>query len=117
MGKRLLPALALLAATAMAMPAFGNDSFTKSVTFAQDVNVAGTQVPSGDYKVEVNGNDVKIEKGHKVVVTTQAKLEQRKEKYDTTAVVFDSTGKVQEIRLGGRSEALVFGGGSMSNGQ
>lgn len=116
MRKHLVSALALLAVTAMAMPAF-SDSFSKSVTFAQNVTVAGTQVPAGDYKVEVNGNDVKIEKGHKVVVTTQAKLEERKEKYDTTAVVFDASGNVQEIRLGGKSEALVFGGGSMSSGQ
>lgn len=115
--KYFVPTLALLAVTAMAMPAFSDD-LSKTVTFAQQVTINGTQLKPGNYRVMVTGNDVKIEKGKKVMVDTQAKVEQRNQKYQENQVVFDANGNVQEIRLGGHTEAIVFSGsGSMSNGQ
>jgi hypothetical protein len=116
MRKCFVPTLALLAITALAMPAFSDD-LSKTVTFAQTFTVNGTQIKPGDYRVTVTGTDVKIEKGHKVLVDTQAKVEQRSEKYAENQVLFDSNGNVQEIRLGGHNEAIVFGGGGTSSGQ
>jgi hypothetical protein len=116
--KYFVPTLALLAITGMAMPAFSADDVSKTVSFAQQVTINGTQLKPGDYRVMVTGNDVKIEKGHKVMVETQAKVEQRSEKYPENQVVFDANGNVQEIRLGGHNEAIVFNGnGSMTHGQ
>jgi hypothetical protein len=111
MRKYMLPTVALLAATALAVPAFPRpqtETMTKTVTFAQQLEVNGTPVQPGDYKVMVNGNDVKIERGNKLILETQGTLEQRPEKYEQTEILFDGNGNVQEIRFGGHNEALVL---------
>jgi hypothetical protein len=116
MRKSLISTLALLAITALAIPAI-SATISKKVTFEQKVSVNGTQVNAGDYRVTVDGNSVKIEKGHDVVVQTQGQLEQRNEKFQETAVIFDSTGTVKEIQFAGSNEAVVFGGGAAPSGQ
>jgi hypothetical protein len=109
--KSLLSTLALLGVTAMVMPAFGKP-FEKTVTFGQTVKVGTTQLDAGNYKVMVDGSNVKIEKGHTVVAQTEGQLEQRNQKFDETAVIFTSNGEIQEIDFGGQNQALVINHGS-----
>ena|SRR5579862_4144532 len=115
MRKSFISTLALLAVTAMAMPAI-SAPISKTVTFAEQVTINGTQVMPGDYKVVVDGNKVTVEKRHNVIVQTDARVEQRNEKYQTTSVIHDAKGAVQEIDLGGGNQAIVFGAGTGSSG-
>jgi hypothetical protein len=105
--KSILSTLALLAVTALVMPAFGKP-FEKNVTFGNSVKVGSTQLDAGDYKVLVDGNNVTIESGKKVVARTQGHIEQRDQRFDTTAVVTTSNGAIQEIDFGGQNQALVL---------
>jgi hypothetical protein len=123
MRKYFIPVIALLASTALAVPSFSqpqnakNESFSKTVTFAQQLDVNGTKLDAGDYKVVVNGDNVTIEKGHKTLVQTQGRLEERPEKYETTQILFDTNGNVQEIRFGGRHDALILSPAPAQAGQ
>jgi hypothetical protein len=103
----ILSTLALLAATALVVPVFGKP-FEKNVTFGNSVKVGSTQLDAGDYKVLVDGNKVTIEEGKKVVAQTQGHMEQRDQRYDTTAVITTSNGEIQEIDFGGQNQALVL---------
>lgn len=105
--KSVISTLALLGATALVMPVFGS-TFEKTVTFGDSVKVGTTQLNAGDYKVIVDGNKVTIEQGKKVVAETEGRMEQRDQKYDTTAVIMASNDQVQEIDFGGQKEALVL---------
>jgi hypothetical protein len=115
MRKSVISSLALLAASALALPVFA-EPISKTVTFAEPVTVNGTQVKPGDYKVVVDGNKVTIEKRHNVIVQTDARVEQRNAKYPTTSVVHDANGAVREIDLGGGNQAIVFGAGAGASG-
>ncbi len=115
MRKSIISTLALLAMTALAMPAI-SETFSKNVTFTEALSVGGTQLKAGEYKVTVNGTNVTIEKGHDVLVKTEGRVEQRPAKYYATTVVHDASGAVREIDLSGRNEAIVFGGGATASG-
>jgi hypothetical protein len=115
MRKSIISTLALLAVTALALPAI-SETFSKSVTFTEALSVSGTQVKAGDYKVVVDGTNVTIQKGHDVIVKTEGRVEQRNAKFYATTVVHDASGAVREIDLGGRNEAIVFGGGAPASG-
>jgi hypothetical protein len=102
--KSILGTLGLLAVTVLVTPAFGR-SFEKTVTFGDSVKVGATQLDAGDYRVIVDGNNVTIEQGKKIVAQTQGRMEQRGEKAETTAVITASDGEVQEIDFGGQADA------------
>jgi hypothetical protein len=72
--------------------------------------IAGKELKPGDYKVEVDGSNVKIE-GNGSSVQTAVKTEQNAKKYDATTVRYskaDGKLKVDEIRIGGTTTKLVF---------
>jgi len=114
---RLLPGLALLAMTGLVVPTYAADeNINKSITIADTVSVGSTQLKPGDYRVKVDGNKVTIEFHNKVVATAEGKWEPRNERFESTAVIYDSNHNVQEIRFSGRKDALVLSPGSASTG-
>src|ERR1700680_2366999 len=73
------------------------------VTFYSPSLVAGKELKACDYKMQVDGANVKIE-GAGGTVETTVKPEQTAKKYDSTTVRYnraDGKNKVDEIRIGG----------------
>jgi hypothetical protein len=99
--KKIMLAVATFALTALAA------SNTFHVTFDDAAWIGGTQVKAGDYKIQVEGDKAVIKSG-KNVIEAPAKLETGDHRFDTTGVVKDSKGKVQEIQIGGTKERIVF---------
>jgi len=83
---------------------------TYNVTFFQPSTVAGTELKAGEYKVTVEGDKAIISMGkHKV--EAPAKIETAETKFSSTSVRYSSVDgkmKVQEIRLGGTNQKVVF---------
>jgi len=80
------------------------------VTFYQPSVVAGIELKPGEYRLDVNGDQVTLKNG-KIVAQAAVKVEQNGEKYSRTGVRYnngDGKYRVQEIRLGGTSLKLVF---------
>ncbi len=99
---------------------------SKTLTFTDPVQVNGTTLQPGDYKVTFNDNapttQLTFKKGKKDVATASAEVKQAATKVNATSVEFNSEGstrKLQQIQFGGSNQALVLadGGGSMSSGK
>jgi len=94
-------------ASAIAVVALAAD---RTITLADPYVVAGTKLNPGEYKVQVNGDKVKIYSTKQSVETT-AKVETGEEKYRTNALKYDNGGgspRIIEIRLGGTNTKIVF---------
>lgn len=99
---------------------------SKTVTFSSPVQVNGTTLQPGDYKVSFDDatptTQVTFKKGKKDVATAQAQVKQATNKVNATSVEFNeegSTRKLQQIQFGGSTQALVLsnGGSSTASGQ
>lgn len=80
------------------------------VTLFQPSYINGTELKPGDYKIEVKDNKAVVKSG-KNVVEADVKLETGDEKFNSTSVRYttaDGKFKVQEIRLGGTKDKIVF---------
>lgn len=83
---------------------------TYNVTFFQPSVVAGTELKAGDYKVTIDGDKAIISMG-KQKVEASAKMETVDSKFSSTSVRYtteDGKMKIQEIRIGGTNQKVVF---------
>jgi hypothetical protein len=84
---------------------------TYSVKLFEKVVFGSTELAPGDYKVEVNDQNVTIRQG-KLQSESPAKVEENGTKFDQTTVRYgkDAQGKtrIEEIRLGGTKTRLLF---------
>src|SRR5437763_268862 len=97
----------ILFATPMMMFAAGADY---RLTLHEKSIVAGTELPPGDYKLQIDGDKVKF-MSKKQNAEATVKMESGTAKYSTTSVRYangDGKYKIQEIRLGGTTTKLVF---------
>jgi len=99
---------------------------SKTVTFSNPVQVNGTTLQPGDYKVTFDDaaptTQLTFKKGKKEVATAQAQVKQASNKVNATSVEFNSEGstrKLQQIQFGGSTQALVLSdaGSSSTSGQ
>jgi len=99
---------------------------SKTVTFENPVQVNGTTLQPGDYKVtyddHAGSTQVTFKKGKKDIASAPAQVKDLGSKTHTTTVVYNTVGNaqaVQEIHFGGSTQALVLaeGGSSSSSGQ
>ncbi len=99
---------------------------SKTVTFTDPVQVNGTTLQPGDYKVTFDDNapttQLTFKKGKKEVASAQAQVKQADRKVNATSVEFNSEGStrtLQQIQFGGSTQALVLsaGGSNSSPGQ
>jgi hypothetical protein len=94
-------------ASAIAMLAQAAD---RRLTLFEPAVVAGTKLNPGEYKVQVDGDKVKIFSTKQSVEAT-AKVENGEEKYPNNAVRYengDAPHRITEIRLGGTNTKIVF---------
>ena len=111
LGTSVLSAVLLLAC---GIPALAKNSRTVTVTHATVLN--GKTLPAGEYVVQWEAHNpqaaVEFAQGHKVVLSTEGRLEDRGKKYNSTMVFYDTasdgTRTISEIRFAGSSEVLVF---------
>jgi hypothetical protein len=82
----------------------------RRITLLDPCVVAGTKLDPGDYKVQIDGDKVKIYSTKQSVETT-ARIETGAEKYSTNALRYekgDGPHRITEIRLGGTNTKIVF---------
>jgi len=82
----------------------------RRMTFLDPFVIAGTKLNPGEYKVQVDGDKVKIYSTRQSVETT-AKVENGGEKYRTNSLKYengDGPHRITEIRLGGTTTRIVF---------
>src|SRR6266550_2390286 len=95
--------------------AFGKDK-TKgaSVTFTSDVNVGGSVVKAGEYKVKFNQDtgELAVMKGNKVVAKTMAHLQDRAGKARETTVYLKDNQMIAIAFSGDRQDIVVSEGSS-----
>lgn len=89
---------------------------SRTVALTRDAVLAGKTLPEGNYVVQWEAHSpraaVEFAQGHKVVLSTEGRLEDRGKKYSSTTVVYDTAPDgsmtISEIRFAGSSEVLVF---------
>jgi hypothetical protein len=104
--------LGLLLATSI--PALAKNS--RTVTLHHDVVLSGTTLSAGQYRIrwETHSPEATVQfvQHHKVVLSTEARVEQRDKSYDRDTVVFnavpDGSMSLSEIRFAGSRQVLVF---------
>jgi hypothetical protein len=97
----------LVTASAIAVAAQAAD---RRITLLDPYVIAGTKLNPGEYKVQVNGDKVKIYSPKQSVEAT-AKVETGEEKYSTNSLKYeqgDLPHRITEIRLGGTNTKIVF---------
>ena len=104
MYKKLAVGFALISALAIASAA---NSYRVDLYQATVVN--GTTFKPGDCKVEVKDDHVVFKQG-KTSAEATVKVESAKDKFQSTSVGYADGNHIQEIRLGGTTTKLVFGG-------
>jgi hypothetical protein len=83
------------------------DSATKRVTFDRDVLIGGTKLSAGDYGLLVDGGQLTVKRGKRVVAQTAAHWEARDDTPSTTSVLYGDHNKVLEIRFAHEHAVLV----------
>jgi len=102
---KLLRLIAMASAIAVATQAAD-----RQITLLDPCVIAGTKLNAGEYKVQIDGNKVKIYSPKQSVETT-AKVETGGEKYSSNALRYekgDVPRRITEIRLGGTNTKIVF---------
>ena len=83
---------------------------TYKVSLHQDSIVNGQSLKAGDYKVEVKDNNTAVLVKGKQSVEVPVQTVNASSKFASTQIQYNDTNKLQEIRIGGTSTKLVFGG-------
>jgi hypothetical protein len=114
MSRRVFPIfLAILALSAMSVSVWAKndsgESITASIKLTSTTSVGGTKLEPGDYKVIVDGNKAKFEKGNKSVAEVPCTVKDLAFKVNTTSFVLDHD-QLAEIQVAGKSKAIEFAG-------
>ena len=99
--------LALLAAIAVAVPAFAKP-FTKTINFAQATKVGKADLKAGEYRLLIDGNKATVQKGKQVVAESEGRWEDRSTKSVYDSVLLSENGQVKEVRFAGQTRVFVF---------
>ncbi|HVP64946.1 MAG TPA: hypothetical protein VMT82_08620 [candidate division Zixibacteria bacterium] len=112
-----LAAVLLLAFAASAAFAGANSSL--SIHIYENVTIAGTAVPAGEYKMQIDrtGDAVKFSlmRGKTAVVQVPARFEERKF-FSTSTAVVSRNAQVREIQIEKLKGAVVFDGDETAKG-
>jgi hypothetical protein len=99
--------VALLAAIALAMPAFAKP-ITKTINITQAAKVGKVDLQAGEYRLLIDGNKVTVQKGRQLVAESEGRWEDRQTKSPYDSVLLGENGQVQEVRFAGQSRVFVF---------
>src|SRR6266403_4834206 len=99
--------LALLAAIALAMPAFAKP-FTKTINISQTAKLGKSELKAGEYRLEIEGNKAIVQKGKQVVAESGGRWEDRSTKSTYDSLLLGENGQVREVRFAGQTRVFVF---------
>jgi len=99
--------IALLAAMALAMPAFAKP-FAKTISLTQTAKLGKAQLQAGEYRLEIEGNKATVQKGRRVVAESEGRWEDRSAKSNYDSLLLDENGRVKEVRFAGKARVFVF---------
>jgi hypothetical protein len=99
--------LALLAAIALAVPAFAKP-FAKTINISQAAKLGKSELTAGEYRLQIEGNKATVQKGKQVVAESEGRWEDRSTKSIYDSVVLSATGQVMEVRFAGQTRVFVF---------
>jgi hypothetical protein len=103
----LLRSLALLAATALAVPAFAKP-FTKTINISQSAKLGTAELKAGEYKLEIEGTKATVQKGKQIIAESEGRWEDRSTKPAYDSVLVGDNGQVREVRFAGQTRVFVF---------
>jgi hypothetical protein len=99
--------LALLAAIALAVPAFAKP-FTKTISFSQAAKLGKSELKAGEYRLEIEGTKATVQKGKQVVAESEGRWEDRSSKSAYDSVLLGENSQVREVRFAGQTRVFVF---------
>jgi hypothetical protein len=99
--------LALLAAIAVAVPAFAKP-FSKTITIAQAAKLGKADLKAGEYRLLIDGNKATVQKGKAVVAESDGRWEDRSAKSPYDSILLSENGQVKEVRFAGQTRVFVF---------
>jgi hypothetical protein len=99
--------IALLAAVALAVPAFAKP-FSKTINIAQAAKLGKSELKSGEYRLEIDGNKATVQKGKEIVAESEGRWEDRSAKSIYDSVLLGEDGQVKEVRFAGQTRVFVF---------
>jgi len=99
--------LALLAAIALAVPAFAKP-FAKTINISQSAKLGKSELSAGEYRLQIDGNKATVQRGAQVVAESEGRWEDRSTKSVYDAVLITETGQVKEVRFAGQARVFVF---------
>jgi hypothetical protein len=98
---------ALLAAVALSVPAFAKP-FSKTINIAQAAKLGKSELKSGEYRLEIDGNKATVQRGKQVVAESEGRWEDRSAKSPYDSVLLGENGQVKEVRFSGQTRVFVF---------
>jgi hypothetical protein len=99
--------IALLAAVALAVPAVAKP-FSKTINIAQGAKLGKSELKSGEYRLEIDGNKATVQKGKQIVAESEGRWEDRSAKSIYDSVLLGEDGQVKEVRFAGQTRVFVF---------
>ena len=102
-----LRSLALLAAIALAVPAFAKP-VSKTINVTHAAKVGKAELQAGEYRLLIDGNKATVQKGRQVVAETEGRWEDRSSKAVYDSLLIGENGQVKEVRFAGQNRVFVF---------
>jgi hypothetical protein len=102
-----LRGMALLAAMALAVPAFAKP-LTKTINISQTAKLGKSELTAGEYRLQIDGNKATVQKGKQVVAESEGRWEDRSAKSAYDSVLLGEGGQVKEVRFAGQARVFVF---------
>ena len=102
-----LRSAALLAALALAVPAFSKP-ISKTIQISRSAKFGKTELNAGEYHLLIDGNKVTVKKGSKILAETEGRWEDLAEKSDNDSVEIAGNGQVQRITFVGKKSVLIL---------
>jgi hypothetical protein len=99
--------IALLAAVALAVPAFAKP-FAKTINVLQNAKIGKAELRAGEYRLQIDGTKATVQKGREVVAESEGRWEDRSTKSPYNSLLLSENGQVKEVRFAGQSRVFVF---------
>src|SRR5882672_8137924 len=97
--KSFVRSMALLAAVALAVPAFAKP-FAKTINISQNAKLGKSELKAGEYRLEIEGKQV--------VAESEGRWEDRSTKSAYDSLLLGENGQVREVRFAGQTRVFVF---------
>lgn len=99
--------LALLAAIALAVPAFAKP-VSKTINVPHAAKLGKAELQAGEYRLLIDGNKATVQKGRQVVTEAEGRWEDRSSKSTYDSLLISEDGQVKEVRFAGQNRVFVF---------